>query len=88
MQWEIGSRLLFFAAVLCALIFMPLEYKAAVALLVLLRYVIVAIEVRRIAQRVGERGIAWCYFIYDLLSLPGAILVRLMLLRKDKRVWR
>lgn len=87
-QWEIGSRLLFFAAVLCALIFMPLEYKAAVALLVLLRYVVVAVEVRRIAQRVGERGIAWCYFIYDLLSLPGAILVRLMLLRKDKRVWR
>ncbi len=87
-QWEIGSRLLFFAAALCAIAVMPLEYKLAAAAMILLRYFIVALEVRRIANRLGERGIAWRYFLYDLLSMPGAVLLSFLTLGKDKRVWR
>ena len=87
-QWEIGSRLLFFAAALCAIAVMPLEYKLAAAAMILLRYLVVALEVRRIANRLGERGIAWRYFLYDLLSMPGAVLLSFLTLGKDKRVWR
>jgi len=87
-QWEIGSRLLFFAAAVCALAVMPHEYRIAVAALVLLRYMIVVWEVKRIADRLGERGVAWFYWLYDLLSMPGAVLLSCIMLRKDKRVWR
>ena len=67
---------------------MPIEYKIAAAALVLLRYITVVLEVRRIANRLGETGIAWLYFLYDVLSIPGAILLSLLTMRKDKRVWR
>ncbi|MDE6711998.1 MAG: glycosyltransferase, partial [Alistipes sp.] len=62
-QWEVGSRLLFFAAAICAIAVMPPEYKAAAAAAVVLRYMVVALEVRRIANRLGEKGIAWCYWL-------------------------
>lgn len=87
-QWEIGSRILFFAAALCAMAVMPAEYRIAAAVLVLLRYIVVVLEIRRIANRLGERGIAWFYWLYDLLSMPGAMLLSFVTLRKDKRVWR
>ena len=67
---------------------MPPEYRIATAVLVLLRYAVVMLQVRRIANRLGERGIAWCYFLYDLLSMPGEMLLSCILLRKDERVWR
>ncbi len=86
--WEIGSRTLFFLALLVAVAVMPLEYKLAAAALGLIRYLVVAIEVRRIARRLGERGIAGRYAIYDLLEPLLALVLRLMLLRKDRRVWR
>lgn len=86
--WELGSRTLFFAATICALIVMPLEYKLAALLLLLLRYIVVALEVRRIAKRLGESGIAGRYFIYDLLSPLWAAQLSILLLRRDDRVWR
>ncbi len=87
-QWELGSRALFFLAVICALAVMPAEYKLAAALLLLVRYVVVALEVRRIARRLGEEKLVGRYFLYDLLSPLWAFVVGLMLLRKDERVWR
>ena len=87
-RWELGSRTLFFAATICALAVMPLEYKLAAASLLLVRYAVVAVEVRRIARRLGETGIAGLYFLYDLTSPLWALLVGLLLLRKDERVWR
>ena len=87
-RWELGSRMLFFATVICALAVMPLEYKLAAALLLVIRYIIIAIQVRRIARRLGEKGITGLYFVYDLLSPFWAAILGVILLRRDNRVWR
>lgn len=82
------SRLLFFAAAVVALVAMPLEFKIAVGILLVLRYLVVVLEVRRVAHRLGETRIVGRYFLYDLLSPLLSLLLRLVLLRKDERVWR
>ena len=87
-SWELWSRVLFFATAACALAVMPLEYKIAALALVIVRYVVVALEVRRVAQRLGESGIMGRYFIYDLLSPLWAAALWVMLLRRDDRVYR
>lgn len=87
-EWELGSRLLFFAASVCALCVMPPEYKLAAALLLAVRYAVVAVVVRRVAGRLGEKGIAGRYFIYDLIGPFWALWLGMLLLRKDERVWR
>lgn len=87
-RWELGSRSLFFLTALCALFFLPLEYKLGVAVLVLIRYGVVVAEVRRLALRVGEGGILGRYFLYDLLSPLWAAALGVLLLRRDERVWR
>ena len=51
-------------------------------------FLIVAIEVRRIARRLGESGMMGRYFVYDLLSPFYEMLVALLCLRRDDRVWR
>lgn len=87
-RWEMISRVFFFVAALGALIFMPLEYKLVAAGLLLLRYAAVAVEVRRIARRLGEEGIVLRYFVYDLLSPLWGVALNVLLLRRDDRVWR
>ena len=52
----------------------------ALALLVI-RFLIVAIEVRRIARRLGESGMMGRYFVYDLLSPLWALALSVMLMR-------
>lgn len=88
LQWELGSRLLFFAAVVCALAVMPPEYKLAALLLLLIRYAAIAATVQRIGKRLGEKGIWRRYFLYDIISPLHALWVAVLLLRKDPRVWR
>jgi len=85
---EPGSRLLFFLAAATAIAVMPLEYKLATAALVLLRYGVVFAEIWRITRRLGERGLRGAYFVYDLLSPFYEMLVALLCLRRDDRVWR
>lgn len=87
-QWEHGSRVLFFAAALCALAVMPFEYKIAAAVLLLIRYAVVVAEVRRIARRLGESGMVGRYFLYDLVSPLWALWLGVLSLRRDSRVWR
>lgn len=87
-QWELGSRSLFFLAVVCAVAVMPFEFKIAALVLLLIRFVAVAIEVRRIARRLGETGMMGRYLFYDLLSPLWALALGVTLLRKDDRVWR
>ena len=86
--WELWSRVLFFATTICALAVMPFEYKIAALTLLIVRYVTVAIEVRRVARRLGEDGIMGRYFIYDLLSPLWSAALWVLLLRRDNRVWR
>ena len=87
-QWELGSRSLFFLMVVCAAAVMPFEFKIAALALLVIRFLIVAIEVRRIARRLGESGMMGRYFVYDLLSPLWALALSVMLMRKDDRVWR
>lgn len=87
-QWELGSRVLFFAATICALAVMPVEYKIAAGVLLLIRYGVVVAEVRRLARRLGESGMIGRYFLYDLASPLWAIWLGVLSLRRDSRVWR
>lgn len=86
--WELLSRELFFAAAIVALICMPDDYRMVVGGLVLLRFLIVLWQVRRIARRLGERRLLGTFPLYDLFNPFWSLLLGLMLLRKDRRVWR
>ncbi len=88
MSWERGSRVLFLFGVLIALLFLPIELKLAALLLLIVRYALVVFEVRRIGQRLGEKYLWRHYLLYDLWSPLQDLRVRLLLLRKDPRVWR
>lgn len=87
-RFETGSRVLFFAATIAAMILMPIEFGAVALAILLLRYLAVAISVRKIAKRLGERRMVRWYFIYDVISPVMDFIVRLSLLRKDSTVWR
>lgn len=87
-QWELGSRILFWIASIVALVIMPWEFKAAVGVLLIARFTTVLIEVRRIAKRLGEPRIGRRYLFYDLFSPLYATLLWILHLRKDERVWR
>lgn len=67
-RWERGSRMLFLLVALVAMVVLPLELKLLAALLVLLRYIVVLHVVRRVARKLGERGIAWRYWMFDLVG--------------------
>ncbi len=86
--WELTSRLLFFALSVVALIFLPLELKAAALIFILLRLFIVLRSIGQVGERVGERGMVGRYIFYDLASPIFALYMRLKMVRRDKRVWR
>ena len=88
MEWELGSQVLFFLCTLTALCLMPLEFKAVAALLLLIRYIVVVLRARSIAKRVGEKGIVWRYFIFDLAHPIIMLCTRIALLRKDSTAWK
>lgn len=87
-RWETGSRVLFFISTICAVSFMPYEYKFAAMLLFLIRYIAVATQVFRISKRLGDVGIAKFYLIYDILCPFYEAVLWIKLLKKDDRVWR
>lgn len=88
-RWaELLTRVLFFAVAVWAFVRMPWSFAAAIAGLLVLRYLLVLFVVRRIARRLGERRMARFYFLYDLTSPLWALLLGLVSLRKDGRVWR
>ena len=87
-EWDLGSQTLFLLAALAAIIFMPVEFKAAAALLVLLRYAAALYRIRSIAKRVGEQGVALRVFIFDLINPFMMMALRLSLVRKVPGVWR
>lgn len=87
-EWELGSQALFFLTTLTALIFMPLEFKAAALLLLIVRYIAVVLRARTIAKRVGEKSVALKYFIFDLFNPLMMICLRIAMLRKDSTAWK
>lgn len=86
--WEPCSRVLFFALLLAMAILLPLPLQLAAVGLLLVRYLIVLLEVRRIARRLGEKKMLRLYFLYDLFSPLWVLLRSLLMMRKDERVWR
>lgn len=88
MEWEIGSQTLFFLTSLTALIFMPLEFKAATLILLISRYIAVVLRARSIAKRVGEKGVALKYFIFDLFNPLMMLCARISMMSKDSTAWK
>lgn len=86
-SWELTSRVMLFLASLCALIFLPLELKVLVALLLVIRLVVVLLSVKSVAKRLGETKIVGRYLIYDLVGPLFDMWVRRPL-RKSKKQWR
>lgn len=88
-EWEAGSRVLFFLAAVAALVVLPLELKIATAALVLLRYILVYASVNSVRKRLGEKHIMATYFLYDLFGVWVEIaLAASRRLYKDDTVWR
>lgn len=87
-EWDLGSQILFFLVALAMLVFMPLEVKVLAILLLLVRYVAVVVRARSVAKRVGERGVALRYFIFDLVNPVMMIYLRLAMMRKDTTAWK
>lgn len=87
-EWELGSQTLFFITILSALIIMPLEFKLAALLLLILRYIIVMLRAHSIAKRVGEKGVMLRYWIFDIFNPLLMLCVRVAMIRKDSTVWR
>lgn len=87
-EWELGSQILFFLTILSALILMPLEFKLAALLLLILRYIIVMLRAHSIAKRVGEKGVMLRYWIFDIFNPLLMLCVRVAMIRKDNTVWR
>ena len=88
MEWDMGSQSLFFLCSLVALVAMPLEFKAAAALLLLIRYLTAMLRARSIAKRVGEKGVALRYFIFDIVNPVLMLCTRIAMMRKDSTAWK
>lgn len=88
-EWEAGSRLLFFIAAAAAMAMMPAEAKLAAAALVLVRFLVVMLQMRRIVRRLGEKGLMPLYFINDLLEPVWEIAVVMSRrIKPIREVWR
>lgn len=87
--WETGSRLLFFAVTIAAIIVMPFEIKIATGALLLLRIIAVRLTMWRIRRRLNERNLGWALMLHDLYSPVSDILNYFYrLVRPATGVWR
>ena len=92
-KWFIGleaaSRLLFFATAATAAAMMPFEVQMGVAGVVLLRFMAVILQMRRVAGRLGERRLMMFYFLNDLLEpLFGIGIIVSRIFKPIREVWR
>ena len=85
---ELGSRALFFFAILAILILLPLELKLGAIGLLLVRYAIVVWSSRRVAHKLGESDIALKYWIYDLFGPALEWMLWSKKSRNTPRVWK
>lgn len=87
-MWDLGSQTLLFLSAITALIFMPLEFKIATAMLLLIRYFVITLRIRSIAKRVGEKSVALKYFIFDLANPILMMCLGIIMLRRDMTAWK
>ena len=80
-------RVLFFAAVVAALAFMPWEFKIAAITVAMLRYFVVMFVVVRNAARLGETGLTAMHFIYDIIEPFLRLFLVLFSYKKYKKSW-
>ncbi|MDR2890521.1 MAG: glycosyltransferase [Alistipes sp.] len=88
-EWEAGSRLLFFLTVAACMVLMPDEVKIGAAAILLARFVAVSVQMARVAKRLGEKKLVPFYFINDLfepLLAIGVVVSRMI--RPIREVWR
>lgn len=88
LEWDLGSQVLLFMVALTAIIFMPIEFKAAAIITLLIRYIAATIRIRSIAKRVGEKGVALRYFIFDVWNPLMMFMVRTSMVKKDLTAWK
>ncbi len=88
-EWEAGSRLLFFACIAAAIVLMPPEVKIAAVGLLLIRFIVVLIQMGRVAKRLGEKHLVPLYFINDLLEPLFEVMVFISrIIKPIREVWR
>ena len=81
---ELFFRVLFFAAVITAIVLMPWEFKLAAIIMTLIRYFIVVFVLVRNARRLGEATLAPLHFIYDLIEPLLRVFVALFSTKRKK----
>ena len=84
---ELTMRVLFFAAIVTAIVCMPWEFKVAAIIFALLRYFAVMFVVIRNARRLGETSIATLHFIYDLIEPALRFVLAISMHKKGKKTW-
>lgn len=88
-EWEAGSRLLFFMAAAAAIVLLPSEVRFAIAGLLLARFIVVVMQMRRVAKRLGEKKLMPLYFINDLLEpLFEIVIVISRKIKPIREIWR
>ena len=85
---ELGSRVLLFLSALVALVVLPLELKLGIVVLMLLRYLVVVWSSCRVAKKLGESGIGWLYWIYDIVGPAVELMIRSRSSQTKPKLWR
>ena len=82
-------RVLFFASAITALVISPMELKAAVAGVILLRLLVVLISIKAVTRKFGEAGVISSLLLHDLISPIENFLMHIhRLIKPMKTIWR
>ena len=81
------SRVAFFVAAIGGVVVLPFELKIASALLLIVRYLVMALVTRKCAERVGESGLAVWEPIFDFVE-PWARFIIRATQRERISIWR
>ena len=84
---ELIIRVLFFVAVVLAVVFMPWEFKVAAVVTALLRYFMVIFAVIRNTRRLGEGGLIALHFVYDIIEPVLRLCIVLTSNKRYKKSW-
>ncbi len=86
--WELTSRVLLSILVVVGIVFLPLELKILSLLVALIRLTVVLLSIKRVANRLGETKIVGRYIFFDALWPLFRLFLRIIMAKRDPRVWR